>query len=69
MIVYISIIFFGWFYFDLLNNQTKDTNKLTKLITFDAILRFGKCKSKIKNNDSKDNFLFLIRLYNEVNTA
>jgi len=68
LIVYISIIFFGWFYFDLLNKQTKDKNKLTKLISFDAILRAWKYKSKVKNKDKKDNFLFLIRIYNEQNT-
>ncbi len=65
LIVYISIILFWWFYFDLLNKQTKWVNKFTKFISFNAIEKAWKYKSKIKNKTIEDNFLFLIRVYNE----
>lgn len=68
LIVYISIIMLGYFYFELLNFQTKDNANLSRLICACAISKFdiNTISSRlIKSKTSEDKILFLIRVWNE----
>ncbi|HCB51344.1 TPA: hypothetical protein DEP21_02090 [Patescibacteria group bacterium] len=69
MIVYASLIILFYFYFELLNQHTKDKFNLTRLVSQLAInetLNTSKDKiSSYKNQTSKDDFIFNIRIYNE----
>ncbi len=82
LIVYISIIVLFWFYFELLNKIIKEDLNFTKFITNEAIdlvtnyrRDLGKSfmveiENKLKNlkQDFKNDFLFLVRAYNEEKT-
>jgi len=82
LIVYISIILLFWFYFELLNKKVKQDLNFTKFVTNDAIdftvnyrRDFWKqfifeVEDKLKNlkQDFKNEFLFLVRAYNEEKT-
>ncbi len=69
LIVYASLIILFYFYFELLNQHTKDKFNLTRLVSQLAInetLNTSKDKiSSYKNQTSKDDFIFNIRIYNE----
>lgn len=71
LIVYISIIFLAYLYFEILNKITKDIYNLSKFVSFTAIentfnnLSVQELVLKRKNKDPKDDFVFLIRSYNE----
>jgi hypothetical protein len=82
LIVYISIILLFWFYFELLNKTVKQDFNFTRFITneaIDSVVKFRQdlgesfiyeIKNKIRNlpSDIKNDFLFLIRAYNEEKT-
>lgn len=69
LLVYISIIMLWYFYFEILNKLTKDSYNFSRFITNDSFrdLDLEEIKSKISsfNFDEKNQFLFLIRAYNE----
>ncbi len=69
LLVYIAVILLFYFYFELLNQHTKDKYNLTRLVSRQAI---NECrntyKEKIttyKNQTFNDEFIFNIRVYNE----
>ena len=69
LIVYWALVVFAYFYIILLNNQTKDKQELTRLIsqitinqTFNTEKDYIK---KYKNTIEKDEYVFNIRAYNE----
>lgn len=69
LLVYVAIILLFYFYFELLNQHTKDKYNLTRLVSRQAI---NECrntyKEKIttyKNQTLNDEFIFNIRVYNE----
>ncbi len=70
VLVYISLILLFYFYIDVLNKHTKDKFQLTKLISQQAIIaRYLQNKDQIahrNNTHEKDDFVFNIRVYNEV---
>lgn len=66
VIVYGALMTLGYFYFELLNAVTKDKNQTTKIITAEAIRNrtsYGSIDSTTASQ--KDNYVFLIRAYNE----
>lgn len=69
LIVYGALVAFAYFYIILLNNQTKDKQELTRLISQLTINQvFNQEKENIlhyKNKTEKDNYIFNIRAYNE----
>jgi len=65
LLVYISIIFLAYLYFETLNKLTKQKITMTELITNVALLHTNTNFSQIKNSTNKDQFAFLIRAYNE----
>lgn len=72
LLVYIAIILLFYFYFELLNQHTKDKYHLTRLVSRQAI---NECRntykeeiSKHKNQNFNDEFIFNIRVYNEETT-
>lgn len=72
MIVYISIICLAYFYFELLNKETKTNFNLTGLVSELAIQQAHDTPSVKKlftpAASPKHNYLFLIRAYNEART-
>lgn len=69
LLVYIAIIVLLYFYFELLNQFTKDKHQLTRLISQQTINEtYNNEKNNIlefKNSTEKDEFVFNIRVYNE----
>lgn len=71
LIVYMSIIFLSYVFFDLLNKHTKNVYNLSKFISHSAIdttfnnLKLDELVLKRKNKTPKDDFVFLVRCYNE----
>ncbi|MBU0626746.1 DUF2304 family protein [Patescibacteria group bacterium] len=69
ILVYIALILLFYFYIELVNKQTKDQVQLTKLISHTAIneayTTYQDKIKEIKNQNSKDDFVFIIRAYNE----
>ncbi|EKD66182.1 MAG: Glycosyltransferases involved in cell wall biogenesis [uncultured bacterium (gcode 4)] len=69
LLVYISIILLAYFYFELLNRITKNKIYLTSIISNQALEKtISHCWidfNEIKNKDIKDEFVFLIRAFNE----
>lgn len=69
VLVYIALILLFYFYIELVNKHTKDKIQLTKLISGLAIREwYEKYVNKMKNYnnaDSKDEFVFAVRAYNE----
>lgn len=73
MIVYISIIGLGYLYFELLNKETKTSYTITSLVsqlTLDGIThqQIQVDKLRVPVATEKDDFVFLIRAYNEAST-
>ena len=69
VIVYAAIVILAYFYIWSINNQTKDKQELTRLISAMTIHKsYDEMKEKIKNyknKDQKDDFVLNIRVYNE----
>lgn len=67
LIVYISIIFLAYLYFEIMNKITKQEELQTDLIKLQAIQCFIDKNniSNIKNNTKNDDYIFLIRVFNE----
>ncbi len=73
LIVYVSIIFLSYFYFEVLHKVTRNSQNLSKITTQAAIKEF---EEKHLNQSfeekteklSKDNLIFLIRVWNEEET-
>ena len=69
VIVYAAIVILAYFYIWSINNQTRDKQELTRLISAMTIHKsYDEMKGKIKNyknKDQKDDFVFNIRVYNE----
>ncbi len=69
VIVYAAIVILAYFYIWTVNNQTRDKQELTRLISAIAIHKwYEQIKEKIKNyknKNQKDDFVFNIRVYNE----
>ncbi|MCK9272038.1 DUF2304 family protein [Candidatus Gracilibacteria bacterium] len=69
LLVYISIILLAYFYFELLNRITRNKIYLTSFVSNQAVERaISHCGidfNEIKNKDNKDEFVFLIRAFNE----
>jgi len=69
LLVYISIILLAYFYFELLNRITKNKIYLTSFVSNQAVERaISHCGidfNEIKNKDILDEFVFLIRAFNE----
>lgn len=69
LLVYISIILLAYFYFELLNRITKNKIYLTSFVSNQAVERaISHCSidfNEIKNKDELDEFVFLIRAFNE----
>ena len=64
IIVYWWLIAVAYFYFDLLNTQTKQQYNTTRLVSADAI-RTGTLPIVHPSDREKDRFVFLVRAYNE----
>lgn len=71
LLVYISIIWLWYLYFEILNRITKSSYNFSRLISAQTIDKISKqdLKNKISSFTSKDNtknkYLFLIRAWNE----
>ena len=69
VIVYAAIVILAYFYIWTVNNQTRDKQELTRLVSAIAIHKtYEQVKDKIKNyknKTQKDDFVFNIRVYNE----
>lgn len=72
LIVYASIILLFYFFIDLYNRLTKDITQLSKLVTQQAVDQSRSTHhmqiEQYKNNKPEDDFVFLIRAYNEAQT-
>lgn len=72
LFVYMWLILLFYFYIDLYNKHIKDVYHLTRLVTRDAIsktrTRFKPAIEQRKNTTHKDEFVFLVRAYNEQKT-
>jgi len=67
IIVYAALIVLGYFYFELLNELTKQKFNMTRLVTAMAIHDRKEGIAASRNND-QEKFCFLIRAYNEEQT-
>ncbi len=69
LLVYIAIILLFYFYIEIINHTTKDKFQLTKLISQLAVQKTIQTHNDeittYSNKTSKDNYVFLIRVYNE----
>lgn len=70
LLVYLTLIALGYFYIELLNSVTKQKFHFSRLVSAQAI---ELASSQMKNFDSenknfKDEFVFLVRGYNEANS-
>ena len=63
LIVYSTLIVLWYFYFELLHVVTKQKSQTTRIITAEAIR--GVAVSKVNSSKERDQFLFLVRSYNE----
>ncbi len=71
LLVYISIIWLAYFYFEILNKITRQSYKLSKMISEQAIQQWLSdwiIKNLIQIKWEKSEYLFLIRAYNESKT-
>jgi hypothetical protein len=64
VIVYLSIIFIVYSYFELMHKITKDNYEYTRLIT-ELALQSASIPSSYTNKNGKDNYMFLVKWYNE----
>lgn len=70
LIVYLSIIFLFYLFFDILNKLNKNKYNISRMITYNTINKLLNKEelNKLENKKEFDNFLFLIRSYNESQT-
>lgn len=64
VLVYLSIIFLVYSYFELMHKITKDNYEYTKLIT-ELALQSASIPLSRDNKDPKDDYMFLVKWYNE----
>lgn|GEM_PF-1150596 len=72
LLTYIGVIILFYLYIDLLNKQIRDKHQLTKFVSYHAIQAgFEEVRSLYsswKNQGASDDYVFLIRAYNESRT-
>ncbi|MBP8016587.1 DUF2304 family protein [Candidatus Gracilibacteria bacterium] len=68
LLVYASIILLAYFYFEILNRVTKQSHKLSKIMSEQAIqevISNGILDNLVKIKGDKSKYIFLMRAYNE----
>ncbi len=73
VIVYLAVIFLGYMYFEVINKQTKQQLEVTRLCIAHALREYERdvlakkypMLEQLNHHTPKDNYLFLIRAYNE----
>lgn len=66
LIVYSTLIVLWYFYFELLHEVTKQKSQTTRVITAEAIRWVN--VDTLTSQKEKDNFIFLVRAYNEASS-